>query len=71
MVVHDERNTGGAAKRQDEAGERFDFLRRVPFGAELHEVRAAGEEGGGGIFGVFRGDVAEVENGVEEGGQGD
>lgn len=67
MVVEDEGDAGGTAKRDELAGDALDGGEIVAFGAELEEVGTAGEERGGGAFGLFLGGVAEVEDGVEAG----
>ena len=66
VVVEDEGNSGGAAEREEFFGDAADGGEVMAFGAELEEVGTAGEEGGGDGFGVLLGDVAEVEDAVEE-----
>jgi hypothetical protein len=68
VVVEDEGDAGGAAEGKEFCGDAADGREVAAFGAELEEIGSAGEEGAGDGFGVFLGDVAEVEDAVEAGG---
>ena len=65
VVVEDEGDACGAAERDEEFRDAADGGEVVILGAELEDVRAAGQQRGGDGGGVFRGHVAEVEDGVE------
>ena len=67
VVVEDEGHAGGAAKRDERAGDPLDGGEVVVFCTKLEEIGTASEEGGGDVFGIFLGDVAEVEDAVEVG----
>jgi hypothetical protein len=67
VVVEDEGDSGGAADGEEFFGDAADGGEVVALGAELEEMGSAGEERAGDGFGVFLGDVAEVEDAVEAG----
>ena len=68
MIVENERNSGGAAKREEAAGDPFDRRQIVVFRAKLEQIGTTCEKGSGDGFRGFLGDVAEIDNGVEAGG---
>jgi hypothetical protein len=67
VVVEDEGDAGFTAQRDQGFRDTPDGGEVVVLGAELEEVSAAGQQGGGGGDGVFLRGVAEVEDGVEAG----
>ena len=68
VVVEDEWNSGGSAKRDEPTSDALDGGEIVVFRAELKEIGTTGEKGGGDSLGTLLGDVAEVEDGVKASG---
>ena len=67
VIVQDKRYASSPAKRDQPAGDALDGGEVVVFRPKLEEVDTAGKEGGGGVFGIFLGHVAEIKDAVKAG----